>query len=291
MKGIVKGLAIVLIVMIGTCFFVACGEKEPTVYGTVKTNACLFRYVKTETEENEKIENLHRMEMLRTAIEEGEANVQPIRDCKASVQYVKGHKKDKGGLVVSKWLYYYTILGNSLYSKDGLKEYYFYEEKEIELENDAILGKAAEDVDCIEKFCTSFGLYEMKTGECRGKRLYEIADEEWQYVNYDLYYGEGNLKDDPILFAYLLDGGLVVASLARYGEISIEAIEMTVGTLYVGINEQIEPYPVVGYYESEADKIMSTGIDPNPQSEAYQKVYAQLQRPVFYSVSGDIFNQ
>ena len=283
MKKIAKVISVLLIVLIGTCFLVACGENAPTVYGTAQYRAEMRRQINKEREypEIEVWSTMGEMCLSREDRRE-EASILDIKGCKGPLQYVVEHEKEENGIVVSKWLYYYCILGIDSARKDG------YNDKLLMLDSNRFLEQAIEDADCIEKVCVALGLYAFKQGAYQGRRVYELTNTE-QDTDILAEIVKEWKDENPLLYEYETDGSLYVASLVRYGAISLESIEMTVGTLDVKINGQVKTLPVVGYYETDADKIMSTGIDPNPQSEAYQKVYAQLQRPVFYSVTGDIF--
>ena len=99
---------------------------------------------------------------------------------------------------------------------------------------------------------------------------------------------------------------LGMAAFARYGAIKTSALtgdgrlsvylgkDVTdetgkkIGTKY-GVNPI--KLNVVGYIETEADKLLSTGVSMDKNSEEYKIVMQQLQNPVFYSVCGNFLEE
>ena len=141
--------------------------------------------------------------------------------------YVKGHEKDANGIVVGKWLYYCAILGKELNTREAALKHNTITAKEIELENDAFVAQTISDGACIEKYAVNFGLYGIKTGAYQGQKMFEVDVSEW--LSMLLHVVMEELGDtSPLLYHYGNEGSLVIASLARYGAISPDEIEMTV---------------------------------------------------------------
>ena len=96
---------------------------------------------------------------------------------------------------------------------------------------------------------------------------------------------------------------LCPAALHRYGVIDVNTLcgkgKITVKiprqrTLSTG--ETISDYKkialdVVGYIETEADKLLSTGVSMDKNSEEYKIVMQQLQNPLIYSVCGNFLEE
>ena len=112
--------------------------------------------------------------------------------------------------------------------------------------------------------------------------------------------GDFSLSQDGAAYEYFVDRGqLKVAAMQRYGLIDVNEMEKGVGKLkvwydtdepkYEKVNERysvpvLDEVSVVGYYETEADKLMSTGVKRDVKSEEYKLVFEQLWNPTIYIV-------
>ena len=81
-------------------------------------------------------------------------------------------------------------------------------------------------------------------------------------------------------------GAVTAAAFVRYGMIDLAALEkkpVEISTYGV------EPKTVtlVGYIETQADRLLSTGVSMDENSDEYKTVIAQLGNPVFYSLDGN----
>ena len=109
-----------------------------------------------------------------------------------------------------------------------------------------------------------------------------------------------SLSQDGAAYEYFVDRSqLKVAAMQRYGLIDVNEMEKGVGKLKVWydtdepkfekVNERysvpvLDEVSVVGYYETEADKLMSTGVKRDVKSEEYKLVFEQLWNPTIYIV-------
>ena len=296
MKKIVKAISVLLIVLMVAVFFVACGEKEPTVYGTASYEG--FAAIRmTEAGKNELSEEERERERFNEAFSQTFSS-RPMTDVTIAdgsrlknVVFV-GEKPEGGrAVVVSKWLYYYSLM-----ERDG--QSMFLNCPDAFSIDETFINEVEQDKLCMEKQVADIATYTLSGNAPEGyagQNVYaftkEFSTEKERVMRFWEIAIDDMKTNDPLLYSYAREGSLVMATLARYGVFKESEANKTVGALRIKIGDEIITLSVVGYYESEADKILSTGIDPNPQSEAYQKVYEQIQHPVFYSVSGDIFNQ
>jgi hypothetical protein len=86
---------------------------------------------------------------------------------------------------------------------------------------------------------------------------------------------------------------VVAAALYRYGELDLNGFENKIGLLKFNEtgNCKVSSLNVVGYYETDADKILSTGVSLDTESDEYKTVMAQLNNPVIYSLCGNFVNE
>ena len=99
--------------------------------------------------------------------------------------------------------------------------------------------------------------------------------------------------------------GIRLAALQRYGAIQVDEINKGMGVIVDALKitlsedgeteiarESLNPSSinVVGYIETEADRLLSTGVSMDKNSDEYKIVMQQLQNPVFYSVCGNFLD-
>ena len=200
-------------------------------------------------------------------------------------------------VVTTKWMYYYSLL---------------WQEGAIPIEK-ALIDAILADEYCMEKVCLDWYSY-----------LIDVENSPY----YGMPWREALLKAGgtiPLsktpfyalgtdLTAIHLDAGtwticmlsrasLLPAALQRYGAIDVNLLSGK-GKIIVKIpcerilstGERISDYKkitldVVGYIETEADKLLSTGVSMDKNSEEYKIVMQQLQNPVFYSVCGNFLEE
>ena len=204
-----------------------------------------------------------------------------------------GYEEEKNAVVVSKWLYYYSLL------------------KEQTISRKDVITKTKAGADCLQKYYLNTPSYKIENeeSEYNGKRIYEALASSYEDVkarinaaenpseevakaltesNFTALYTElkEEAKKDEFL-AYIPEGSVMTASLAYYGFIDISKVEKGVGKLSVNYKNKDITLNVVGYYETEADKMLEKAVSMDKESKEYKTVLEQLQNPTFYSVCGN----
>ena len=223
----------------------------------------------------------------------------------------------KNKVVVSKWLYYYSLMVSQ-----GKTVAYYTEH------GDEIKNAVESDEFCMEKAALT------------NEELWNIVDKDGDEVFFDKDAFLANLPPYPqafreeigkvmnemisrndmeilsmaqkeiipatlgvssaLFYEYAVDRSqLKVAAMQRYGLIDVNEMEKGVGKLKVWYDTDepklekanvyysvpvLDEVSVVGYYETEADKLMSTGVKRDVKSEEYKLVFEQLWNPTIYIV-------
>ena len=333
MKKITKGIALLLIALIGTCFFVACGGKEPVMKGVLAYEE-IYSYGSAipGRAESPYIFGAYLPTDMGVASElygttmysltyRPNLTVKSVKDLpKDKIVYTTEDRSGiKNGVVVNKWMYYYSLMVAKGERVDCTEEKYAAANEA--LANDTFtMEKASLNDECVYK-ATGFTQTEWNAWEgtfaeykkqlppyeeeriksleqvsASGKSFYENATADGVFVLHtNMYYQEDiSPLEFALCYEYAVDRSqLKVAAMQRYGYIDINQMERGIGKLKVWydtdapqIGEKdmpiLEEIPVIGYYESEADKLMSTGVPRDVQSEAYKLVFEQLYNPTFY---------
>ena len=176
----------------------------------------------------------------------------------------EGYEEAENAVIVSKWLYYISLPLQEAKANGQIK-----------------------DEDCLQRYLIDIGEYTIKNEESQyfGKKIKEIEIEGKNAVTQIAQIALDIMAEDPI-FQYG-EASLVMATLAYYGFIDISKIEKGVGKLMINYNPKNITLNVVGYYESEADKLLEKAVSMDKESKEYKTVLEQLQNPTFYSVCGN----
>lgn len=206
------------------------------------------------------------------------------------VRYVTDDKTD--GIVTTKWMfwYFYRYAVFSGYGDHGAEA--------TADEGRRMREECWNDDYCMEK--VNVDVLSLVRQDA-GKSVRDFTEEERAALDEMM---GSNYSDESAAFPapYLRDPitsnrtEVAMAAWARYGAFDPEAIlsdELAVRGLYVTVHDETgETYAVtlrvVGFVETEADKLLSTGVSMDEESEAYQTVVEQLRHPVFYSVDGNV---
>ena len=317
-KILVRCMIVWVAICITVCFFgcTKASESDFVVYGSIKFTARRKQLTVTHYQYDEKTvseieeyrkENGIPYEMASFYYMSNDrilATIRDVSECKGeNITYV--NKEDissfPNAVVSTKWVYFYSLLVKEIVpelSEEQQKIFLTTPRTDISNELGVPLfddwqrfNTLINDKYCMEKVCLEPSEYvcTKESSPCFGKTLKEI-------------FSQGLEKQLPthqaILFAVALENGdkffsnsdgawtdpLMVAVMARYGLIDVNAMEKKVGKIYLPNGKELN---VVGYVETEADKMMSSGVSMDPESAGYKNVTEQLKNTVFYSVCGD----
>ncbi|MGN0768101.1 MAG: hypothetical protein ACI4M8_01980, partial [Christensenellales bacterium] len=81
-------------------------------------------------------------------------------------------------------------------------------------------------------------------------------------------------------------GAVTAAAFVRYGMIDLAVLEKKPVEISI-YGDEPKTVTLVGYVETEADELLSTGVSMDENSDEYKTVIAQLGNPVFYSLDGN----
>ena len=279
-------LLVVLVAFSAVCLLslVSCGEK--TVYGETEYKS----RVTITASENEFNTQLSEEEKTKVGLgkwlslyfdmvkESAKTVISDVKDCKGEVVYTVDEKDVEKGVVVSKWLYLFSVKKTSEnsngmdYAVSGIKE---------------LWGKAEKENNCLQKYLADIGAYAIKNekSEFFGKKISEIDEKVINDLGKVPQIVKDILESDPIL--QYGDGSLMMATLCYYGVLDFEKEAKGSGKLVVRNGKEDITLNVVGYYESEADKMLEKAVSMDKESKEYKTVLEQLQNPVFYSVCGN----
>ena len=211
---------------------------------------------------------------------EAELNSFSILDNDVTVTYVNGYdqnSREEKALITSKWLYYASLLVSSDVMQQGsfsTKPYIRarYETTVQELVNVINVNKGYETLEEVAlmayyhpKFDEYIEIYEDPTGsESNFAVLHSYFKEMYyQYEMLPVVLTKYNLWDAS------KEVGKVGSVLIKDG-------------LDTDENGGWSEYKVVGYYETEADKLLSTGVAM--EGEEYELVMEQLNNPTYYAM-------
>ena len=299
-------ISLFLIILPITLF--ACNTKEnnsnvAVIYGEVNfyppTHIVLGKDIRSMYEENE-------LFLLTIPFSAGEyAELRDVSEVSGKVHFVVGdYSEVEKAVVTTKWLYY-----SSLLFADEINQPY-----SIEINDPAYPARVLEDKYCMEKLHMDIYSYifDEPSSPYYGKSYREVYQEngnkhlpsEHNGGLYPLpreYMGEENFN-----ICFSCAAGLRLAALQRYGIVDITNIQQGIGIMPVegykvfteteeGIQIQNSrkklTVNVVGYIETEADKLLSTGVSMDKNSEEYKIVMQQLQNPLIYSVCGNFLEE
>lgn len=189
------------------------------------------------------------------------------------------------GIILTKWMFWY------LFRKDLLPDY---DKLLIEKgKQGTFLQKVLSDKYCMEKVNVDIlSLIHPETG----KSVRQYSEEEIAALDLAT-----NEKSDAFLEFYANNPivsnrtELSMAALARYGVIDFRTFEYEEKAIRVKLKTTTgqtvtKDLRIIGYVETAADKLLSTGVPMDENSEEYQTVLSQLQAPVIYSMCGNVFS-
>ena len=311
---------IILVFLLAISFtfaFSGCKQtsETPTEYGKVKIlggielkydaagqNALYERYRKGR--EDEAAVMLSSFDLQFFGTKEGTiADVRCVKDADSIVYVTENHDLENA-VVTDKWTYFFSVLR----AKGGRDE----NAAHVNVSSDFIETLYADEY-CMEKMCFDWLSHriDVERSPYYGKTWRE-AEAEYGKTVMDLAFsyfvqgaGEDPVFDDmrarEIGAEYKM--ALRTAALYRYGILRDEMFT-GVGTLSVTFvaNEWDDngvyrsdatrfDLNVVGYVETEADKLLSTGVSMDKNSDEYKIVMEQLKNPVFYSVCGNFLDE
>ena len=211
---------------------------------------------------------------------EAELNSLSILDNDVTVTYVNGYNqnsREEKALITSKWLYYASLLVSSDVMQQGsfsTKPYIRarYETTVQELVNVINVNKGHETLEEVAlmayyhpKFDEYIEIYEDPTGKGLDYAVFYSYFKEmyYQYEMLPVVLTKYNLWDAS------KEVGKVGSVLIKDG-------------LDTDENGGWSEYKVVGYYETEADKLLSTGVAM--EGEEYELVMEQLNNPTYYAM-------
>ena len=192
-----------------------------------------------------------------------------------AVYSVKDYENVQNAVVTSKWMYLYSLYEN----RDVVGVY---------VTDFNVANSIISDEYCMERVNLNPISLINKASYAKGdasdydKPLYSLTDKKGL--------AESVIMSEPLCYKYC--GELTAAALYRYGAIGFDSSRMGKLNLYSG-QDDAEPYltlNVVGYVETEADRLLSTGVSMDENSSEYKTVIAQLSNPVFYSVNDKFAN-
>ena len=328
MRKAVKTISVLLVALMCVCFFVACGKKEPTMKGVLTYDMVYVLPYMTGTngggvyEHDETLEKVWAEEGIQiySLVYRPNLTIKSVKDLPQDkiVYTTEDRSAVKNGVVVNKWMYYYSLMVAKGEQVDPMNEKYAVANEA--LENDsftmekAALNKwcqcvwdAAEFIETggvfqrrgkVEKYKENLPPYENKIKESLEKlcltRGYRYFNENAEILIYVPCSSESMIVENALCYEYAVDRSqLKVAAMQRYGYIDVNQMERGIGKLKVWYDTDapqtdeknvllLKEIPVIGYYESEADKLMSTGVPRDVRSDAYKLVFEQLYTPTFY---------
>jgi hypothetical protein len=197
-------------------------------------------------------------------------SIKNVESCNKPIIYADGYDENtENAVITSKWLYYASLMLANYERKDlysfGIK---------YTPQFHAAIG--ADPEYCLEKLSLSC-YYSKNFKESLNMDASEISKFCNLFPEQAEYYNQ-----------------VVAAALYRYGELDLNGFENKIGLLkfnrHIG-NSKDFSLNVVGYYETDADKILSTGVSLDTESDEYKTVMAQLNNPVIYSLCGNFVNE
>ena len=304
-KILVRCMIVLVVISITVCFFGCTEKKQDVSYGTVYLTIQPVVLPKNDTPDGYVdpliITSSHIMTQNKEIIE-----IRDYSEIKNETIYTSNEPIEVyQGVITTKWFYYYSVLSTE--TGWGVADETFYQ-------------RIREDSYCMEKLNMDWfsyvveedtPFYGMEWREvCKTCRsISEITDEPdfWgtDVDGNDVVWDLSLQKKNPDVWNICNDyyGSLNMAALQRYGIFSFDGYR-GMGKLEVTIPYQKEMQDdrtitdekkiildVVGYIETEADKLLSTGVSMDKNSEEYKIVMQQLQNPVIYSVCGNFLEE
>ena len=278
-------LLVVLVVFSAVCLLslVSCGEK--TVYGEVEYQSRVI-FLLDEDERNQFNEeettraSMSMLSLLFTAIRGStKVTISDIKDVREKVVYTVDDKDVENAVVVGKWEYLFSTMNADSNSNEidyvvpGMRE---------------LWEKAKKEQDSLQKYIADIGAYTIKkeSNEYYGKTVLEVMTKEHvSDFEPSRPLVQSVLEENPIL--QYGDGSLMMATLCHYGVLDFEKEAKGSGKLVVRNGKEDITLNVVGYYETEADKMLEKAVSMDKNSKEYKTVLEQLQNPTFYSVCGN----
>ena len=296
-----------------TCSLIGCtvpGGKETTVYGYIRGRVSVVAEFSKDIEEA--FDSLYgtqtnpaHMSSVMWLYYKVSAQVRDVDDIQGNVTFVvDNYEEIENAVVTTKWLYYATLFNNARQD---------WNDTVINVNNISYVEALSKDEYCMEKVCLDWtsSLIEDESNAYYGLSIREASNRNGGAQFY-------SIADDRLLpyaniigaDAYSILGskanGIRIAALQRYGGIQIETVEKRIGVITEAMRitlsddgqEELSRVSlrsgkinVVGYIETEADKLLSTGVSMDKNSEEYKIVMQQLQNPVFYSVCGNFLEE
>lgn len=197
-----------------------------------------------------------------------------------NVVYVSPYEDIPNAVIVSKWMYLYSLYENASFPGVYITDF-------------NVANFILNDNYCMEK--VNMDPISLKNDEKYGKGdASDYGIPLYLLRQRCLLVGKDDISPEIILsepLCYKYCGELTCAALARYGVIDFDLRKGAVGRLNIyassdGYNTA-QTLNVVGYYETEADKLLGSGVSMDENSDEYKTVIAQLEKPIFYALNGN----
>ena len=297
-------IAIATVCMVGC--ILGCTEKaEPEGYGKISIRGCVELEFDDSAQEAYNThyagETILNASILMASTGETFATIKDQSEIsnRKKIVLVTDDVDVENAIIVNKWTYYYSVLVAQR------------EEPRIPVTS-AFIENLYNDKYCMEKVCYDWLSYKIDVQESPfyGKSWREAMAENG---------GDISLLPSPVMVAgHIADPictnpetwdicmqnktVLRIAALCRYGVLNEKDFSGRGGITLLVLNEWEEngkycqdnkayKANVIGYIETEADKLLSTGVSMDKNSEEYKIVMQQLQNPVFYSVCGNFLEE
>lgn len=298
-----KAVKIIFCAMLSACFLlsvVACQNNEPVIYG--KKRIIFNAEYLTVDEYPYKYSGLSKIEKFyedRDELSYDMGNVtlmynfvdMTIRDVKEirkkEIYYVVDEVEEtENPVITTKWVYYTLSM---LKEWCGMRNVYTirgFDDFDVFLDfynDDYCMEKVAFDTFeyvCADKESKYYGLtvkqaFKKANEENSGKAVMSIVN--W-LIKDDPVFGWTGIEKKPFLLE------LFTSAMHRYGLINVDKMSDKAVPVRCSDGKTVT---IVGYYESEADKLLSCGVNMDRESEEYKIVLEQLKNPTFYSVCGN----
>ena len=229
------------------------------------------------------------------------AQVRDVKELHGDITYVvDNYEEVENCVVTTKWLYYATFFNNSRLDRDDTT---------IMINDVAYVKELSTDKYCMERICLDWvsSIIEDESSEYCGLSLREAYSRNGGAIPHQddgsqLFLYKNMIGQDAYSILGPNANEIRLAAMQRYGAIQVDEINKGMGVIVDALKitlsedgetemarESLNPSSinVVGYIETEADKLLSTGVSMDKNSDEYKIVMQQLQNPVFYSVCGN----